>query len=94
MYLDYLIMVILAFKMTQSFKVPLSFKLSLRNKQTSLYAESSSSSSSSSSSHFDYLVIGGGSGGIASARRAAGYGAKVCVVERSALVNLYLILFF
>eukprot|EP00977_Amphora_coffeiformis_P012512 scaffold3079_cov174-Amphora_coffeaeformis.AAC.23 len=30
---------------------------------------------------FDYLVIGGGSGGIASARRAAGYGAKVAVVE-------------
>jgi hypothetical protein len=28
--------------------------------------------------HFDYLVIGGGSGGIASARRAASYGAKVC----------------
>ena len=84
-------MVILAFKMTQSFKVPLSFKLSLRNKQTYLYAESSSSSSSSS--HFDYLVIGGGSGGIASARRAAGYGAKVCVVERSALVNLHLIHF-
>jgi pyruvate/2-oxoglutarate dehydrogenase complex dihydrolipoamide dehydrogenase (E3) component len=27
--------------------------------------------------HFDYLVIGGGSGGIASARRAAQYGAKV-----------------
>ena len=83
-------MVILAFKMTQSFKVPLSFKLSLRNKQTFLYAESSSSSSS----HFDYLVIGGGSGGIASARRAAGYGAKVCVVERSALVNLYILYIF
>ena len=88
MYLHYLIMVILAFKMTQSFKVPLSFKLSLRNKQTFLYAESSLSS------HFDYLVIGGGSGGIASARRAAGYGAKVCVVERSALVSLYLTYIF
>ena len=35
----------------------------------------------SGDSHYDYLVIGGGSGGIASARRAAGYGAKVrCVV--------------
>ncbi|CEM05884.1 unnamed protein product [Vitrella brassicaformis CCMP3155] len=34
---------------------------------------------------FDYLVIGAGSGGIASARRAAGYGAKVAVVERAAL---------
>ncbi len=31
--------------------------------------------------HFDYLVIGGGSGGIASARRAAEYGAKVAVFE-------------
>ncbi|KAG5185257.1 glutathione reductase [Tribonema minus] len=31
--------------------------------------------------HFDYLVIGGGSGGIASARRAASYGAKVAVIE-------------
>jgi len=35
--------------------------------------------------HFDYLVIGAGSGGMASARRAASYGAKVAVVERSAL---------
>ncbi|KAJ3056468.1 Glutathione reductase [Rhizophlyctis rosea] len=30
---------------------------------------------------FDYLVIGAGSGGIASARRAASYGAKVAIVE-------------
>jgi len=30
---------------------------------------------------FDYLVIGGGSGGIASARRAAAYGAKVGLIE-------------
>ena len=30
---------------------------------------------------FDYLVIGAGSGGIASARRAASYGAKVAVFE-------------
>jgi len=30
---------------------------------------------------YDYLVIGGGSGGIASARRAAEYGAKVALVE-------------
>ena len=35
--------------------------------------------------HFDYLVIGAGSGGMASARRAAAYGAKVGVVEKSAL---------
>ncbi|KAJ2614172.1 Glutathione reductase [Coemansia sp. RSA 1365] len=32
---------------------------------------------------FDYIVIGGGSGGLASARRAASYGAKVAVVESS-----------
>ncbi len=30
---------------------------------------------------YDYLVIGGGSGGIASARRAASYGAKVLIIE-------------
>jgi glutathione reductase (NADPH) len=30
---------------------------------------------------FDYLVIGGGSGGLASARRAAQYGAKAAVIE-------------
>jgi len=35
--------------------------------------------------HFDYLVIGAGSGGMASARRAATYGAKVAVVEKQAL---------
>ncbi|HAA54900.1 MAG TPA: glutathione-disulfide reductase [Myxococcales bacterium] len=33
------------------------------------------------SQEFDYLVIGGGSGGMASARRAASYGAKVCLIE-------------
>jgi len=31
--------------------------------------------------NFDYLVIGAGSGGIASARRAAKYGAKVVIIE-------------
>jgi glutathione reductase (NADPH) len=41
------------------------------------------SNSPSNSTDFDYLVIGGGSGGIASARRAASYGAKVAVVEGS-----------
>jgi len=35
--------------------------------------------------HYDYLVIGAGSGGIASARRAAQYGAKVAVVEAGPL---------
>ena len=34
---------------------------------------------------FDYLVIGAGSGGIASARRAASYGANVAVVEKARL---------
>lgn len=34
---------------------------------------------------FDYLVIGAGSGGIASAKRAAGYGAKVAVIEKARL---------
>lgn len=35
--------------------------------------------------HFDYICIGGGSGGIASANRAAMYGAKVALIEASAL---------
>jgi glutathione reductase (NADPH) len=30
---------------------------------------------------FDYLVLGGGSGGVASARRAASYGARVGIIE-------------
>jgi len=34
---------------------------------------------------YDYVVIGGGSGGIASAKRAASYGAKVAIVELKAL---------
>ena len=34
---------------------------------------------------YDYLVIGGGSGGIASARRAAEFGAKVALVESARL---------
>lgn len=37
------------------------------------------------SNHFDYLVIGGGSGGMATARRAAGYGAKVGLIENKKL---------
>src|SRR5690606_33669345 len=35
--------------------------------------------------HFDYVVIGGGSGGVATARRAAEYGAKVALVEAGRL---------
>lgn len=34
---------------------------------------------------YDYLVIGAGSGGIASARRAAQYGAKTAIIEYSRL---------
>jgi glutathione reductase (NADPH) len=34
---------------------------------------------------FDYLVLGGGSGGIASARRAASYGARVGLIEAARL---------
>jgi len=34
---------------------------------------------------YDYLVLGGGSGGIASARRAASYGAKTALIEYSRL---------
>ena len=34
---------------------------------------------------FDYLVIGGGSGGIASARRAAAYGARVGLIEAASM---------
>ncbi len=35
--------------------------------------------------HFDFIVIGGGSGGIASAQRAAHYGAKVLLIESAEL---------
>ena len=34
---------------------------------------------------YDYIVIGGGSGGVASARRAASYGASVALIEDKAL---------
>lgn len=45
----------------------------------------SSSAAAASGTHFDYLVLGAGSGGMASARRAAEYGAKVAVVESGRL---------
>lgn len=35
--------------------------------------------------NYDYIVLGGGSGGLASARRAAQYGAKVLLIEAGAL---------
>lgn len=35
--------------------------------------------------HYNYLVIGGGSGGVASARRAASYGAKTLLIEGKAM---------
>lgn len=44
-----------------------------------------SSRDNSSDYDYDYLVIGAGSGGIASARRAASYGARVAVVEKGRL---------
>ena len=31
--------------------------------------------------HYDYIAIGGGSGGLATAQRAAGYGARVAVIQ-------------
>lgn len=34
---------------------------------------------------YDFLVVGGGSGGLGAARRAASYGAKVAIVEKSYL---------
>lgn len=37
------------------------------------------------SNQYDFIVIGGGSGGIASARRAAQYGAKVLLIEHGRL---------
>ena len=37
------------------------------------------------SGEFDLLVIGGGSGGLAAAQRAAGYGARVALVEAGRL---------
>ncbi|MFC1665226.1 glutathione-disulfide reductase [Pseudomonadota bacterium] len=40
---------------------------------------------SDKNNHYDYLVIGGGSGGIASARRAASYGARTALVEKGAI---------
>jgi glutathione reductase (NADPH) len=48
---------------------------------SALSMSSTTASSDNEGFDFDYLVVGAGSGGIASARRAASYGAKVAVVE-------------
>lgn len=40
--------------------------------------------------NFDYVVVGAGSGGIASARRAASYGAKVAVINMGPLGGMFL----
>lgn len=44
-----------------------------------------SSNGTESTPVYDYIVIGAGSGGLASARKAASYGAKVAIVEQSAI---------
>lgn len=46
-----------------------------------LSSAAESAAAQSSNSKFDLLVIGGGSGGLACAKRAAGYGAKVGIIE-------------
>ena len=48
-----------------------------------LYMSDDEDEEEDDNTHFDFLVVGAGSGGIASARRAASYGAKVAIVERS-----------
>ena len=48
-------------------------------------SESTQTQTQTPSFDYDYLVIGAGSGGIASARRAASYGAKVAIVENARL---------
>merc|ERR1719502_2454203 len=68
------------------FSTKTNYRLNLASK---LNSESSSTSNTlrmiAADSHYDYLVIGAGSGGMASARRAAGHGAKVGIIERQAL---------
>ena len=44
-----------------------------------------STKAQSTANHFDYLVLGGGSGGVASARKAASFGAKVGIIEHQRL---------
>jgi len=56
-----------------------------RSNTTTTTASDTSSNNEEGEYDFDLLVIGAGSGGIASARRAASYGAKVGVVEKGRL---------
>ena len=60
-------------------------QLASRLRPTFLRREMSTSADGNGAYDFDYFVIGAGSGGIASARRAASYGAKVAVVEAGRL---------
>jgi len=56
-----------------------------RTRLTNILIQTGSLSNMAPVKSFDYLVIGGGSGGIASARRAAEFGAKVALVEAGKL---------
>ena len=59
-----------------------SFRVNTESSSFSISLSSLHMSSDGKSHHYDYLIIGGGSGGVASARRAAGYGAKVAIIEK------------
>ena len=59
--------------------------ISRRSNATTATTTPSKDDSEEGEYDFDLLVIGAGSGGIASARRAASYGARVGVVERGRL---------
>ena len=69
-----------------------------RTRLTNILIQTGSLSNMAPVKSFDYLVIGGGSGGIASARRAAEFGAKVALVEAGKLggtcvISLYSVVF-
>ncbi|SJM85548.1 probable Glutathione reductase [Zygosaccharomyces bailii] len=59
--------------------------MSVLSKSANLYRLISRRTMTSSTNHYNYLVIGGGSGGVASARRAASYGAKTLLIEGKAM---------
>jgi ribulose 1,5-bisphosphate synthetase/thiazole synthase len=46
-----------------------------------LSSSSSATATAAATKNYDLVVVGGGSGGLATAKRAASYGQKVCVVE-------------